>query len=165
MEQLRGEISNKVIRTIAFLRDSFVDYLAARVLLLANLPEQGAILSSTAVEKSAKAVMAFRGNTPEKRHLRDEHWRVLRDEPGFGELLNADFVELNHRAYALRYTQDLPAAYNLVIASREFLAELDHTILTIHSCYKIDVKGGARLIGYESAIAKRGGLKGVRAKY
>jgi hypothetical protein len=155
MEQLHGEDSNdRIIRTMTFLRDGFVDYLAARVLLLANLPEQGAILSSTAIEKCAKAVMAFRGKAPEKRHLRIEHWRVLRAEPNFGRSLSADFVELNRVAYSLRYTADLAINYNLVIASREFLAEMDHTILTIQSCYRFDFKGASRLIGYESAIAR-----------
>ena len=46
----------------SFLRDAFSDYIGARVLLLAQLPQQGAILSSTAIEKSIKAMLAFQGN-------------------------------------------------------------------------------------------------------
>ena len=136
-----------------FLHDAFTDYVAARTLLLADLPKQASILSSTAIEKCVKAVLAFRGNASWG-HLNVAHWNVLKSDSKCGHLLNRDFVELNERAYSLRYTDKLPVGFNLVIASREFLAEMDHTVLTILSCFKIDEGSRRRLTGYEIAIRK-----------
>ena len=125
--------------------------MAARALFLADLPKQAAILSSTAIEKCAKSVLALRGNASPG-HLKFAHWNALKNETRFGHLLNRDFVKLNEQVYRLRYTDNLPIGFNLVIASREFLAEMDHTVLTILSCFKIDENGKPRLTGYEAAL-------------
>jgi hypothetical protein len=145
---------NNEYATTAFLRDAFVDYLAARVLLLADLPEQGSILCSTAIEKCAKAVIKLGGDEPDKQHLSADHWRVLESDSKFGHLLNGEFVQLSRKAYKLRYTKDLPLEYNLVIASREFLAEMDHTLQTILSCFKYHINDARRLSGYEGALTR-----------
>jgi hypothetical protein len=135
-----------------FLHDAYTDYVAARVLLLGGLLKQAAVLSSTAIEKCAKAVLAMRGNPVKRQHLKAAHWTALEKEENFGDKLNRDFVELNQTAYHLRYSDNLPIGFNIVIASREFLAELDHSVLTVLSCYKFDVNGSWRPSGYESGI-------------
>jgi hypothetical protein len=152
MDSTEGKNESEVT---AFLRDAFSDYLAARVLLLNDVPEQGAILCSTAIEKCAKAMLAHRGEKLEKEHLGAEHRRILGSNPNFGASLNQDFLQVSQLAYKLRYTRDLPINYSVVIASREFLAEMDHTIQTVLSCFQCHVNGARRLTGYEDALARR----------
>lgn len=55
--------------------------------------------------------------------------------------------------YALRYTDDLPIGFNLVIASREFLAEMDFTIASMFSCFSM--QQGNRQIETPYQIAVR----------
>ena len=121
--------------------------------MLTDLLKQAAILSSTAIEKCAKAVLALHGNTS-RGHLKAAHRNVLEGEPNLGHLLNREFFELNRKVYTLRYSDDVPTDFNLVIASREFLAEMDHTVLSVLSCFKIH-KGQRHLpTGYETAIQR-----------
>src|SRR5581483_9258568 len=120
----------------SFLYDAFTDYIAARTLLLAGLLKQAVVISSTALEKCAKAVLALHGNRSAG-HLKTAHWNVLENEPTVGHLLRRDFFELNQKAYKLRYSDDVAVDFNLVVASREFLAEMDHTVLSVLSCFKI----------------------------
>lgn len=125
----------------AFLRDGFSDYVAARVLLLANLPYQGAVLSSTAIEKSIKAILALRGKE-KRRHLKLTDWETLKDfDANVGQFIDRDFIELNSKVYRLRYSDSVAPDFNLVIASREFLAEMDQCVSTITSTIKVDENG------------------------
>ncbi len=121
----------RVKKVQSFLGSSVDDYIAARVLFLSSLPQQAAILSSTSIEKCFKAMLAFNGNESHG-HLKKAHWKSVRNfDIELYDSLNQDFLELNQKVYLLRYTNDLPSGYNLVIASREYLAELDQTILSI----------------------------------
>ena len=116
---------------------AFDDYLAARVLLLARLPVQGAILATTALEKYCKAVLAFRGNTS-RGHLKTAHWNCLRNfDPALYNTFNQEFFALLRKCYSLRYPDELKPGYNLVLRSRELLAELDWTALTIHQRFHV----------------------------
>ena len=131
---------------------SLDDYIAARVLFLSNLPQQAAILSSTAIEKSFKAILAFNGNESHG-HLQSAHWKAVKNfNKDLFSMLNLDFLELNRKAYSLRYTDDLPIEFNLVIATREFLAELDHTFILIHRVFKIDGDGKESKTKFQSLI-------------
>lgn len=114
-----------------FIADSMDDYLAARTTILAGLPKQAAVLGSTSIEKAFKALLAFNGNHS-RGHLKKAHWNAARNfDKELLDYINEDFLKLNQKAYKLRYTDDLPINYNLVIASREYLAELDHTIISL----------------------------------
>ena len=129
---------DRVNKVKTFLSDSLDDYIASRVLFLSNLPQQAAILSSTAIEKCFKAILAFNGNESHG-HLKSAHWKAVKNfNKNLFDKLNLDFLELNRKAYQLRYTDDLPIDFNLVIATREFLAELDHTFILIHELFTVD---------------------------
>jgi HEPN domain-containing protein len=142
-------------KIVSFLRDSFNDYIAARVLFRAQLPEQAAILSSTAIEKSVKAMLAFSGNESHG-HLKKAHRNFVRKfNPSLYEILDDDFLVLNQRIYSLRYTDDLSVDFNVVIASREFLAEMDHTIYSMFSCFSLDVAGKPSETPYATASTQR----------
>jgi HEPN domain-containing protein len=135
-----------------FLHDAYTDYIAARVLLLRGLLKQAAVLSSSSIEKCAKALLVWRGKPTHRHHLRASHWEALANEENFGDKLNRDFVALNESVYRVRYSDSLPVGFNMVIASREFLAELDQTLLTVLSCFKFDQGGSWRASGYEAGI-------------
>ena len=127
---------DRVKKVQSFLTDSVNDYIAARVLFLSNLPQQAVILSSTSIEKCFKAILAFNGNES-RGHLKKAHWNAVKNfDRELYDSLNPDFLELNKKVYSLRYTDDLPTGYNVVIASREFLAELDQTILSISRLFQ-----------------------------
>lgn len=142
----------RVKQVQSFLSDSMHDYIASRVLFMSQLPQQGAILSSTAIEKSFKAILAFQGNASHG-HLKQAHWNGLKNfDADLFKQLDQGFLELNRKAYLLRYTDDLPSGFNLVIASREFLAELDRTMTAIHGGISLEESGVARQTGYHHFV-------------
>lgn len=127
----RPKFSTNGRKVQTFISDSVNDYVAARVLLLSGLLEQGAILGSTSIEKACKAILAFHGNES-RGHLKKAHWNAVKNfDKNLWSLLRQDFLELNKKAFLLRYTDDLPVNFNIVIAQREYLAELDHTIISL----------------------------------
>lgn len=129
MSRSRLSANGRQVQT--FISDSVNDYVAARVLLLSGLLEQGAVLGSTSIEKACKAILAFHGNES-RGHLKKAHWNAVRNfDKNLWARLRPDFLELNKKAYSLRYTDDLPVDFNIVIAQREYLAELDHTIISL----------------------------------
>lgn len=135
----------------AFLRDAFSDYVAARVLLLANLPYQGAVFSSTAIEKCFKAILALRGKE-KHRHLKVADWEALKDfDSNVGDFIREDFVELNSKVYRLRYSDSVEPNFNLVIASREFLAEMDQCVSTLISAIKVNENGVRQKTSFQQA--------------
>ena len=71
------------------------------------------------------------------------------------QCLDAQFIDLNQRAYSLRYTDALPVDFNLVIASREFLAEMDHTVSSIFSRFSLDQRGKPIESPYAGAVRQR----------
>jgi hypothetical protein len=124
-------------KTIDFLSIAYRDYLAARVLLNADLLVQGVVLASTAVEKYLKAILAFRGNES-RGHLKAAHWRAALDfDARLSKVLNPEFLQLLQKCYKLRYLDDIEVNFNLVIASREFLAELDYAALMLQESFRI----------------------------
>lgn len=143
---------DRVKQVQSFLSDSMHDYVASRVLFLSQLPQQAAILSSTALEKSLKAILAFQGNASHG-HLKKAHWNGVRNfDTDLFNQLDQGFLELNRKAYLLRYTDDLPHGFNLVVASREFLAELDRTMTAIHGGISLEESGAPRQTRYHHLI-------------
>jgi hypothetical protein len=135
-------------KTADFLNIAYKDYLAARVLLNAHLPVQGAVLASTAVEKYFKAILAFRGNESQG-HLKKAHFNAVKNfDPKLWAALSQEFVGLLQRVYALRYQDSLEKNFNVVIATREFLAELDYTAVTIQESFQVKQGGKEATLMY-----------------
>lgn len=127
----RSKLSANGRQVQTFISDCINDYVAARVLLISGLLQQGAILGSTSIEKACKAILAFHGNES-RGHLKKAHWNAVKNfDKSLWVQLKQDFLELNRKAYLLRYTDDLPVNFNIVIAQREYLAELDHTVISL----------------------------------
>ena len=125
-----------------FLEDAVNDYIASRTLFLAQLPVQASILSSTAIEKLIKAILALNGNEC-KGHLKKAHRQALKnfDQEGY-KRLSEDFLELNQKVYKMRYLEVLPVGFNVVIATREFLTELDYTFISLFKNISFSNKTG-----------------------
>ncbi|MCL5421600.1 MAG: hypothetical protein M1461_03900 [Nitrospirae bacterium] len=142
----------KTKEVLSFIHLGFKDYIAARVLLNAGLCLQGTVLASTCVEKYFKSIIAFRGNTC-KGHLKEEHLRSIKNyDPKLYASLNESFLLLLQKCYELRYLDALPLDFNLVIASRPILSELDFTIAEIHKRYEF-IEGTKKIeTAYDVAI-------------
>lgn len=139
MQDARGRKLKKTLKggdakkVIDFYSSGFSDYLAARVLINASLLPQGAVLASTALEKYLKGVMAVNGNASHG-HLKKAHWESLKNySKDLYNACNLDFLRLCQKSYRLRYLDDVPNGYNLVIAQLEFLFELDKTVENFES--------------------------------
>lgn len=127
---LKGNDARKVVD---FYSSGFSDYLAARVLINSGLLPQGAVLASTALEKYLKGVMAVNGNESHG-HLKKAHWESLKNySKELYSSCNIDFLKLCQKSYKLRYLDDVPDKFNLVIAQLEFLIELDKTVENFES--------------------------------
>jgi hypothetical protein len=137
-------------KAVDFLNIAYKDYLGARVLLNAGLLPQGAVLASTAVEKYFKAILAFRGNES-RGHLSKKHINsVVNYDNRLSVVLSEPFLLLLQRAYDIRYTDNLQKGFNIVIAYREFLAELDHTALTIQQSFKMQLNGKGAIFSFDT---------------
>ncbi len=135
-------------KTADFLNIVYKDYLAARVLLNNDLLIQGAVLASTAIEKYFKAILAFSGKENSS-HLKKAHFNMVKNfDPKLWGDLNEDFIRLLQRAYHLRYLDKLEKNFNPVIASREFLAELDFTVLIIQNSFHLNKNGEEVVLMY-----------------
>lgn len=156
MKRVRSTSKPEAVKRVrAFLGDSLNDYIAARVLFLSDMPKQGAILSSTAIEKACKAILALSGNTS-RGHLKHAHWNALKNfNTTLYERLNPEFLALNRMAYELRYTDDLPQGFNLVIATREFLAELDRTVMNIIGGFMTSQDGESYMTSFQVLLANK----------
>lgn len=142
MNHQRQFKSKKNARLVnSFLSIAYKDYLAARLLINARLLVQGAILASTSVEKYIKAISAMRGNECSG-HLKQQHINIIKNyDKKLYDSLNLDFLKLLIKVYKLRYIDNLDADFNLVIADREFLAELDYTAIRFQECFLFNKEG------------------------
>jgi hypothetical protein len=124
-------------KILGMLDTAFNDYIAARVLFLGGLPLQAAVLSSTAIEKYFKAIMELRGSRS-RGHLKAAQLNSVRNyDPKLFKGFNAEFLSLLQRCYRLRYTDDLPQGFNAVVATREFVAELDSMAASLHQRFLV----------------------------
>lgn len=153
----RAAKSAKPFKIIEFLLAAFDDYLAARVLIRAELLSQGAILASTAIEKYCKTILAFQGQSS-RGHLKTAHWNCLRSfDPKLYKTFNTEFFKFLQKCYDLRYPDNLPSGYNIAIRSRELLAELDFVALSLQKKIKIinPEEDGSRKMMYEELISNK----------
>lgn len=147
--------AENLIKISQFLDLGYKDYIGARVLLMSGLLLQGAILGSTAVEKYLKAILAFKGNVSHG-HLKSAHIRAAKNfDSRLGKMLNDKFLLLLQRVYEMRYIDSLSVGFNIVIAYREFLAELDFTCQMLHESFKLNINGAQVLSSYHLARDQR----------
>ena len=143
--------AENLIKIGQFLDLGYKDYIGARVLLMSGLLLQGAILGSTAVEKYLKAILAFKGNVSHG-HLKTAHINAAKNfDSRLEKMLNDKFLLLLQRVYEMRYIDSLSVDFNVVIAYREFLAELDFTCQMLHESFKLNINGAQVVSSYHIA--------------
>jgi hypothetical protein len=93
--------------------------------------------------------MAFRGHQS-RGHLKQAHINAAKNfDARLARVLNEDFLTLLQRAYRLRYLDDIDVDFNLVIASREFMAELDLTAGMFQESFKFEIDGKPAVFAYD----------------
>jgi hypothetical protein len=132
---------------------AFVDYVAARLLLLNEMPLQGLILASTCVEKYLKAVLATRGKMT-KTHLdSQDFFGIFRSEGlGVDEYVNENFVRYLGRSYELRYIEATTGPLSIAVETRKLLAELDYTVSQFNQRIRMFRGGELQEVDYHVAV-------------
>jgi len=134
---------------------AFVDYVAARLLLLNEMPLQALILASTCVEKYLKAFLATRGKMT-KTHLDSEDFlKIFRSEGlNVHEFLNENFVRYLGRSYELRYIEATTGPLSVAVEGRKLLAELDYTVSEFNQRLKMFRDGVLQEVDYQVAVRR-----------
>ncbi len=141
-QMVTGTIAYQVIQWLGWADE---DYLAARALLLGGYVVQGTILANTAIEKYFKAGMVNRSITFNPIHNVSNLHAQLQNN-GKILVLNAEFLAVLGKAYKLRYPDRLPSGFNVGLAAVKILVELDATVHTIRSGFKIGWTSGRQVV-------------------
>jgi HEPN domain-containing protein len=115
------------------------DYIAARQLFLKNSLIEGAMFSTTAIEKYMKAVLCLaRAEIPTgaKGHNLPELRRRAKRK-GIVWKIRDDYLELLVKLYKERYPQSLPIGFKYAISRTELFCELDFTVNEIRKGFTI----------------------------
>lgn len=127
-----------------YLHLGYLDYIAARFLLNNNFMEQGITLSSTAVEKYIKAVLASYGVTkPVHLHELNKLEKLLKSK-GITLLDDLDlaYLGLLGRSYRFRYFDDLKPGSSYGFLKWQVIGELDATISLIEASFTLKTRSG-----------------------
>lgn len=121
--------SEQHVTAAHFRQLAFMDYLAARVLLLDKMPLQALVSASTCVEKYLKAILATKGKVT-KTHLDSPDFYGVFEIEGFDihTYVNENFVRYLGRSYELRYIEAKSESTSVAVETRKLLAELDEVV-------------------------------------
>lgn len=143
----------------SFFIAAYKDYISARILLNENQLSQGCILALTALEKYFKAMKVIMNESVPKHHditVRKFLNSLKNNFPRLFKKVNLEFINLLSDVYVLRYLDDVPEGYNIVLINRKVLAELDYTINEIEVSFDIrDAKNNLLERGYQSALKRK----------
>jgi len=131
-----------------YLDVGFRDYVAARVLINNGLLLQGTILASTSVEKYFKSILTL-NEIASHQHLNVELCNKVKIfDPTLYNAFNSSFLEILIRCYKLRYIDDVPDNFSIVLMQYPLLAELDYIISKIEEKINIFQDGKKLELGY-----------------
>lgn len=147
---------NDVINLLSL---AYRDYIAARFLILNDFYLQGLTLSSTAVEKYLKVVLAVKEGIFTKDHLDklgNFKGRISRAGIKIFDELDASYLQLLQDVYKLRYYDQLSSQTQIGFLKWQVLGELDSTINKIDSkLEEYDADSRHWRTPYRAAIKKR----------
>lgn len=135
---------------LGFMTGAYLDYIAARVLLNKDYTLQGAILASTAIEKSFKALLTICGGKAQRIHF--DRFELLEKEIksiGFGvvlEKIDSRFLYILSRVYRLRYFDNVKEIESIGFIKNQFIGELDGTMAYFENAYKFDHSEGEQVL-------------------
>lgn len=115
------------------------DYVAARTLIRNGQIIQGAILSSTAIEKYLKTIYWIKGREFERRG--ENAHDIVKLYNGLTTLdprgkLNESYLRLLIRAHKLRYPDRLEPGFSIALSQVKMLVALDETVFKMRSGIK-----------------------------
>ena len=141
---------------LAFLNNSYHDYLAARVLINNKLLMQGAILGHTSFEKAFKSIIIFKmvengcndDNMidPKKllKHLKHNTIKLLHEiskyDPKLYNLIDRIFLEELNKCYEFRYIESISNDFKITLKKSELLYNLDKTFNLLFNKIVINTK-------------------------
>jgi HEPN domain-containing protein len=132
---------NSAAETLQWIRWADIDYTGARLLLLNGFVVQGTALANTAIEKYLKAVLSFSGLPIPPLHNPCKLYNKILATTTSTLALNKEFLGMLHRAYTIRYPDDLKEGFNAALNSAKILAELDRSVLEITSRFTFIANG------------------------
>jgi hypothetical protein len=147
--------SNHGIQITQWLSWADEDYLAARGMLLRGFVQQGTMLGNTAIEKYLKTGLLARHQSFRGSHDVTKLYEQLRLSGPLPNV-NADFLGLLVKAYKMRYPDDLPQGFNLVLVAVKILAELDETVFALRNGFKFQRADGKPLITALGDLLEKG---------
>ncbi len=139
---LRRTLSSDLIPELNWwINSAYLDYRAARTLILNGELLQAAIFANTAVEKYAKATLLVKGDRVHG-HLKKGMFRGIKNfcEDHF-DSLNMEFMDLLQKSYFTRYFEDIPNGFHIEIIQNKFLVELDNTAYQFNQRFHFKVEG------------------------
>jgi len=137
-------------------RLAFGDYRAGRHLFLNGFYTHALILSSTAVEKYLKSMLAFLG-LRKRVHLdkMDELRKLFAatDYHFIPDKLDEGFLSVLGKSYKYRYYDDVETPESIGFILNQFLGELDYTVAYMESAFILTNDKGERVeSAYQKAI-------------
>lgn len=127
-----------------FLQAAYSDYISARILILSDQLVNGCNLANTSIEKYFKAYKCLLNeNIPRHHDITIKKYRnTFKNKfPTIYESINFEFIEFLFKSYLLRYLDDIPDDFNLVIIKNKTLAELDHIVNILENSISINRNG------------------------
>jgi HEPN domain-containing protein len=109
--------------------------------LLNGLVVQASGLANTAIEKYLKAVFSFSGLQVPHWHNPLKLYEAILSAQSSTLKLNREFLGLLHKAYTIRYPDDLKEGFNVALNQAKILAELDRSVLEITSRFRFVANG------------------------
>ena len=136
-----------------FRKLGYLDYVAARLLLRNGREIQGLILSSTAIEKYLKAVLATAGKATAT-HLDSDGFVEILQQNGrdVRSYISGNFLQYLGRAYAFRYLEINSGPASIAVEQRKLLAELDYSVNQFESAITLAVNGVIQKSPYTVAV-------------
>ena len=99
--------------------------------------------------------MEFRGSRSQG-HLKTAQMNSVRNfDPALFSTFNSEFLQLLQRCYRIRYIDAVPVGFNLAVASRECLAELDLTACSFQRRFKLNQAGEPQTLIYDALIESK----------
>lgn len=146
----------QVRNILSFLSIAYKDYIASRVLFNNDLLSQACILANTAIEKYFKAIINVRNNKCSGHNVGGKLFRTVSNyDKKLGRALNKEFLQFLSWSYEMRYLDDLPVGFNIVIVRDKILAELDYTVAEIYRRFSFSKDGKKIELPYQKDVENR----------
>ena len=142
IDMQRQAVKQQAIDALQWMTWADHDYLSARTLLLSGLLVQGCAFSSTAIEKYLKCILTISGATVPRTHNVMNLYSEVKKR-GSAPALNDSYLQTLVKSYLLRYPDDLDKGFNISLAQKQLLVELDRSVQRIRAGLRVRKNDGS----------------------